>query len=153
MLKAFKWIIDNNFTDDQLGFANYTNNFPELVHLDYDATILHTTTGFVNGCLYDYDIQKKDIPTFTELFGMSNYFLHIPGLSGSKGQKKIYNVISILFKFNIIDNDMYSIYGIKSKSPYGNYLLWYKILNIYHKNNISWNKLKEQKYTYELIFK
>lgn len=113
LINAFKWILDNNYTDDQLGFANYTNNFPELVYLDYDANILHTSTGFVNGCLYNYRSQNKDIPTFTELFGFSTYFLHIPGIINSKGQKKIYEIISTILNNNIIDNDMFSLYDIK----------------------------------------
>lgn len=116
LTNAFKWIIDNNYTDDQLGFANYTNNYSELVYLDYEANILHTSTGFVNGCFYDYNIQSKDVVTFTELFGLSSYFLHIPGINNSKGQKKIYDVVTRILIDNIIDKDMFSIYGIKYKS-------------------------------------
>jgi hypothetical protein len=106
-----------------LGFANYTNNHPELVHLDCEADILHTSTGFVNGCLYNYDIQSKDIPTFTELFGMSSYFLHIPGQPNLKGQKYIYDVIYKLLKFDIIDKDMFSIYNFKDKGKNSRYFV------------------------------
>jgi len=113
---ALKWILDNNYVDDQLGFANYANHFPQLMFLDYDANILHTSTGFVNGCLYNHDIQMKDAPTFTELFGMSSYFLHIPGHVISKGQKYIYDVIYKLQKFDIIDKDIYSTYGFTIKN-------------------------------------
>ena len=95
LITAFKWILDNNYSDDQLGFANYTNKYPELVYLDYNIQFLHTSTGFVNGCLYDYSTQQQDIPTFAELFGLSTYFLHIPGITISKGQKKIYQIIFI----------------------------------------------------------
>ena len=114
---AFKWIIDNNFNDDQLGFCNYTNKFPHLVHLDYEANILHTSTSFVNGSLYDYNIQKQDAPTFQELLGFSNYFLHIPGSNGSKGQKYIYEIIYTLFNNNTIDKNIFDIYGIKEEYP------------------------------------
>jgi hypothetical protein len=123
LIKAFKWVLDNNYNDDQLGFANYTNNYPELVHLDYEARILHTSTGFVNGSLYNYSVQSKDIPTFAELFGLSSYFLHISGINGSKGQLKIYNLISIILKYDINGNDMFSLYDIKSKNPYGNFFV------------------------------
>ena len=118
---AFKWIIDNNYNDDQLGFANYTNNHPELVHLDCEANILHTSTGFCSGCLYNYDIQSKDTPTFTELFGMSSYFLHIPGANISKGQKYIYDVIYKLLKFDIVDKNMFSTYGFTDKTKHNKY--------------------------------
>ena len=114
---ALKWIIDNNFNDDQLGFYNYTNKFPDLVYLDYEANILHTSTSFVNGSLYDYNIQKLDTPTFHELLGFSNYFLHIPGINGSKGQKYIYDTVYTLFNNNIIDKNMFDIYNLKEEYP------------------------------------
>jgi hypothetical protein len=111
---AFKWLIDNNFQDDQLGLSNYANNYPELVHLDYKAEFLHTSTSFVNGSLYDYDTQITDTPTFQELFGFSSYFLHIPGSNHSKGQKTVYECIYNLFSEKYIKN-MYLLYGIKPK--------------------------------------
>ena len=118
---AFKWILDNNYVDDQLGIACYINKFPQLIYLDYNADFLHSSTSFINGSLYNYDIQVKDAPTFTELFGMSSYFLHLPGHLASKGQKYIYDVIYKLLKFDIIDRDMYSLYGITCKNNYGKF--------------------------------
>jgi hypothetical protein len=115
---ALKWIIDNNFNDDQLGFCKYTNKFPDLVHLDYEATILHTSTSFVNGSLYEYDMQKLDNPSFHQLLGFSNYFLHLPGINGSKGQKYIYDIIYTLFNNNIIDKNMFSMYNLKEEYPF-----------------------------------
>jgi hypothetical protein len=117
---ALKWIIDNNFNDDQLGFCNYTNKFPDLVHLDYEATILHTSTSFVDGSFYEYDMQKLDNPSFHQLLGFSNYFLHLPGINGSKGQKYIYDIIYTLFNNNIIDKNMFDIYSIKYEYPIKN---------------------------------
>ena len=111
LITAFKWIIDNNYNDDQLGFANYSNNFPQLVHLDYNADILHTSVFGGNGGLYDIHRQKHDSPTFSELMGLSNYFLHIPGIIGVKGQKYVYETICKIFD-TINLNDMYSLYGI-----------------------------------------
>lgn len=115
LVKAFKWIIDNNYNDDQLGFSEYTNNYPDLVYLDHDAKFVHTSTSFIMGGLYNLSIQKKDTPSFDELFGLSSYFLHIPGLNISKGQKKIYNTIYKILDKDIIDCDMFSIYN---KEPY-----------------------------------
>lgn len=122
LINAFKWILDNNYVDDQLGFACYINKFPQLIYLDYNADFLHTSSCFINASLYNHDIQKTDAPTFTELFGMSSYFLHLPGSVVSKGQKYIYDVIYKLLKFDIIDKDMYSLYGLKSKTNYGKVL-------------------------------
>lgn len=111
---ALKWIIDNKFTDDQLGFSIYTNTFPQLVHLDFNANVIHTSCGYINGCLYDYNIQKNDIPSFNELFGFSSYFIHLPGLS-SKGQKYIYDIICMLFDNNKLDKTMFNLYNIKQE--------------------------------------
>ena len=113
---AFKWLIDNNYKDDQLGISEYINQFPHLVHLDYEAVFLHTSGAFVNGSLYDYDIQQKDAPTIHELLGFSSYFLHIPGYNISKGQNYIYDIIYKLFEQNIIDKDIFDLYGINKPS-------------------------------------
>lgn len=118
--KALKWIIDNNINDDQLGFSKYTNQFPNLVHLDVEANILHTSTSFINGSLYNHDIQKLDMPTFDELLGFSNYFLHIPGINISKGQKYIFNIIHSLFNSDIIDKNIFDLYNLKKSYPIKN---------------------------------
>jgi hypothetical protein len=84
--EMFQWIIENKYTDDQLGVANYIINFPERVTLDINNEILHTSTFAINGGLYKVHIQKKDSPTIAELMGYSAFFLHLPGISTSKGQ-------------------------------------------------------------------
>ncbi len=119
LLKVFKWIIDNNYNDDQLGFAEYTNKFPENVMLDYEAKILHTSTYGVNGGLYDIEKQIIDSPTIAEILGMSSYFLHVPGsnVNGSKGQKYLYEVLKKILKDNEYPSDhMYKLYGITPSS-------------------------------------
>ena len=116
----FNWLIDNNYNDDQLGISKYTNNFPHLIHLDYEAKILHTSGAFVNGSLYNNDIQQKDAPTFHELFGFSTYFLHFPGNNGSVGQKYIYDTIYKLFESKIINKTMYEVYNLKEEYPINN---------------------------------
>ena len=118
LLTAFEWIIKNNFDDDQLGFCEYTNKFPQNIYLDYNAEMIHTSTCFVNGSLYNHNIQKEDSPTLVELLGLSSYFLHIPGISLSKGQKEIYNIIYTLFNDNIINenSDMFHLYKLKNRT-------------------------------------
>jgi hypothetical protein len=112
LIQAFEWIIQNNFNDDQLGFANYCNSFPEKVTLDFNAEILHSSSFGVNGGLYD-EKQKYDSPTLSELLGMHSYFLHIPGLNISKGQLYIYNTICKIFDTNIItSNELAKLYNI-----------------------------------------
>jgi GR25 family glycosyltransferase involved in LPS biosynthesis len=118
--KALKWIIDNNINDDQLGFSKYTNQFPNLVHLDVEANILHTSTAFVNGSFYRHDIQKLDMPTFDELLGLSNYFLHIPGSNISKGQDYIYRIIYSLFNSDTIDKNLFDLYNLQKSQPIQN---------------------------------
>lgn len=118
LLTAFEWLIKNNFNDDQLGFCEYTNKFPQNIYLDYNAELIHTTTCFVNGSLYNHNIQKEDSPTLVELLGLSSYFLHIPGISMSKGQKEIYNIIYTLFNDNIINenSDMFTLYKLTNRT-------------------------------------
>ena len=114
LVKMWKWILDNDISDDQLGVAKYTETFPQFVKLDYEATILHTSGYGVNGGFYDMEKQKYDSPTFSELFGMSSYFLHIPGINISKGQKHIYNIIrEMIENKNMTSTSLYSLYNIQ----------------------------------------
>jgi hypothetical protein len=104
MLKdALKWIIDNGYTDDQLGFSNYINKYPENIFLDINAIILHTSGFGVYAGLYNTSIQNNDSPTFAELFGRTSYFLHIPGQL-LKGQKVIYKTITNMVLYGIGDD-------------------------------------------------
>lgn len=112
---AYKWIIQNNYSDDQLGFSNYINSFPEKIYLDVDAKYLHTTTMGVNGGCYITQYQRNDSITFAELLGMGAYFIHIPGINISKGQNIIYNAVA-----QIITQDL---------------LTPYKVMKLYFKNN------------------
>jgi hypothetical protein len=77
-------------------------------------------TTYVCGSFYDYNIQKLDTLTLNELLGFSNYFLHIPGLSLSKGQKYIYDIVYSLFNNPIIDKNMFEKYNIPYKYPITN---------------------------------
>ena len=112
LLKMWKWILDNDISDDQLGVAKYTETFPQFIKLDYEATILHTSCYGVDGGLYDIEKQKYDSPTFSELYGISSYFLHIPGINISKGQKHIYTLIREMIE-NKKMTSMYSLYNIQ----------------------------------------
>jgi len=114
LINAFEWMIINKFNDDQLGLSNYANNFPQLVYLDFDANLLHTSCFGVDGGLYDVK-QKFDSPTLAELFGFANYFLHIPGINISKGQKYMYEYLTELIKNNSFANENHfaKLYDIK----------------------------------------
>ena len=112
LLKMWKWILDNDIQDDQLGVAKYTETFPQFIKLDDEASILHTSGYGVNGGLYNMEKQKYDSPTFSELLGMSSYFLHIPGINISKGQKHIYTLIQEMFE-NEKMTSMGSLYNIQ----------------------------------------
>jgi hypothetical protein len=120
MLKqAYQWIIAHNYEDDQLGFSCYTNEHPNRVHLDFNAEIIHTSGFGVNGGLYSYK-QNIDSPTFAEMMGMSSYFLHIPGHTGSLGQKHIYELTKKMLEQKVFHQDeMLNLYGnIKLNSNY-----------------------------------
>lgn len=92
---CLSWIIDNKFTDDQLGLGNYMITFPERVAADIDASLLHTTTFGVNAGIQSIHVQKHDSPTFAEFFGRAAFFLHIPGMKGT-GQCVIYNYVKTM---------------------------------------------------------
>ena len=102
---AIKWIIDNNYQDDQLGLAKYANEFPENIYLDINAEVLHSSGFGVYAGLYNKSIQKIDSPTFAELFGRSAYFLHIPG-QVIKGQQVIYKTLTNMILYGIGDETL-----------------------------------------------
>lgn len=107
LLDLFSWIINNNYVDDQLGVSMYINEYPNKIYLDYDAEILHTSGHGVNLGILDIKHQRHDSVNFAELLGHSSYFLHIPGISMSKGQKFTYNVVNKL----LLDNNIHSAYS------------------------------------------
>ena len=113
LIHCFQWVVDNNYTDDQKGIGSYINTFPELCYADINADILHTSCAFVNGGREDKNIQNQDSITFLELTGIKSYFIHIPGLNGSKGQQLAYDEINktlnILNQVKVID--VYSHYN------------------------------------------
>jgi len=41
LAKMWKWMLDNNFQDDQLGLCNYVNTFPELFHVDSTNSLFY----------------------------------------------------------------------------------------------------------------
>ncbi len=90
LIKFYTWAIDNGFTDDQKALGAYVNEFPELIYADINAELLHTCGAFISGGLTDSEIQSADSPSFMDLFGRKSFFLHIPGLEASPGQKMFY---------------------------------------------------------------
>jgi GR25 family glycosyltransferase involved in LPS biosynthesis len=98
IFELFNWMKNNNYRDDQLGLSHYINNFTDNVYLDYKSEILHTSTSLVSGGMLNSKIQGEDSPSISELLGYSSYFLHIPGISMSKGQKHLYDICSRIIK-------------------------------------------------------
>ena len=92
-----EWIIENKFTDDQLGICKYAVTFPERIELDIHAVLLHSSTFGVNAGIQSIHIQKQDSPTFAELMGCGAFFLHIPG-NKNKGQFHIYNMVKMILE-------------------------------------------------------
>jgi hypothetical protein len=90
-------MLSNNFTDDQKGLGSFINEHPSIVYTDIYNKLLHTTTSFINGGIC-YNEQDTDSPTLNELIGQKSYFLHIPGLNISGGQKFLYNNIYEVIK-------------------------------------------------------
>lgn len=112
------WIIANNYNDDQLGVSCYTNQFPENIYVDYNAEIVHTSTFGVCGGFYSTK-QNIDSPTIAELMGMSSFFLHIPGLSGSKGQKYMYDLLKKTYNSMLFNKEeILKLYGIPLTNAY-----------------------------------
>jgi len=115
VLELFSWIKMHNYSDDQLGASTYTNNYPNKVHLDTNAEILHTSTHGVNLGILDIKNQRHDGVNFAELLGHSSYFLHIPGLNGSKGQTFIYNIVNdILKSYSLHSGYSHAMYNLGS---------------------------------------
>ena len=117
LINCFQWIIDNNYQDDQKGLGAYMNKFPELFYTDINADILHTSCAFVNGGCIEKNIQNQDSVTLLELTGIKSYFIHIPGLQGSKGQQLVYNEIKKTL------NSLNQIKVIELYPKYKDYLL------------------------------
>lgn len=108
LYNLFDWMLTNNFTDDQKALGAYMNLYPNKVYADISNKLLHTTTCFVNGGLHN-NSQVVDSPSISELVGQQSYFLHIPGINGSKGQNFLYeSIYKILQVINF--NELQKIY-------------------------------------------
>jgi hypothetical protein len=103
------WILENKFTDDQLGVCKYAVTFPERIELDLHAQLLHSSTFGVNAGIQSIHIQKHDSPTFAELMGCGAFFLHIPG-NKNKGQSNIYNMVKLVLE-KYMSNHLFILYN------------------------------------------
>lgn len=95
LIKFYAWSIANGFTDDQKALGAYVNEFPELIHADIHAELLHTCVAFISGGLSNSEIQSADSPSLMDLVGRKSFFLHMPGLEISPGQKMFYHGANI----------------------------------------------------------
>jgi hypothetical protein len=91
------WILENKYTDDQLGVCKYAVTFPARIELDIHASLLHSSTFGVNAGIQSIHIQKQDSPTFAEFMGCGAFFLHIPG-NKNKGQSIIYDMVKMVLE-------------------------------------------------------
>ena len=46
VVTMYKWILLQQYTDDQVGIINYANEFPKRIILDSDRKIVANVTGF-----------------------------------------------------------------------------------------------------------
>lgn len=95
LIQFLDWAIKSEFKDDQLALCIYTNTFPERIAADIDARLLHTSGYGVNIGLNTHK-QWVDSPSISELTGRLGFFLHLPGIEVSMGQKKIYDLVKTL---------------------------------------------------------
>lgn len=103
LLEHYNWIHTTNWKDDQAALGDYMNNFPDKVAADINADVLHTSGFGVNAAAATKN-QWYDSPSFAELTGKLNFFLHIPGAINSKAQKKIYNITKKLISDYNVSN-------------------------------------------------
>jgi hypothetical protein len=124
LIEITNWVINycitNNTSEDQIAYAVYANKFPEKIILDSDAIILHTSTFGVNAGIQDIHIQKLDSPTFSEFFGNSAFFLHIPGTC-NKGQRAIYDYSWKFIELGISNETLLNLYGYNEISWHDKY--------------------------------
>jgi hypothetical protein len=104
LIKYFDWVIERGYTEDQPALGKFMNQFPDLVDTDINNQFFHNSTYGVNGSTSTYK-QWQDSPSLAELTGSGAFFLHIPGLSGSKGQSKVYNLVRKLIIEEGINSD------------------------------------------------
>jgi hypothetical protein len=95
ILDFLEWTLASEWKDDQIALCDYTNTFPDRVAVDIDATLLHTS-GFGVNIGLNSKKQWYDSPSLAELSGRLNFFLHLPGITESIGQKKIYDTVKHL---------------------------------------------------------
>lgn len=108
LFDLYNWTITNNYTDDQKAIGAYMNTFPDKVFADFESEILHTCNSLINGGIDSYK-QVIDSPNINELIGQKSFFLHIPGIVQSKGQKYLYECIYQILQF-INCNEIHNIY-------------------------------------------
>ena len=108
----FDWVFENKYTDDQLALGLYINKYPDLVGLDINANLLHSSTFGVNAGIQSIHIQKQDSPTFAELFGRAAFFLHVPGCNG-KGQAVVYEYVKRMVDAGASDAHLSAPYKYK----------------------------------------
>ena len=74
--KAYEWILENNFEDDQLGLSKYINLNPQKIGLDYGCSLFYTS----------HILDGIKVPR-----GTNSLFFHFPGPLLKYGLMPAYN--------------------------------------------------------------
>jgi hypothetical protein len=74
--KAYEWILNNNFEDDQLGLSKYINLNPQKFGLDYGSSLFYTS----------HILDGMRVPP-----GTNSLFFHFPGPLLKYGLMPAYN--------------------------------------------------------------
>ena len=112
LLEHYNWIKSTSWNDDQAALGDYMNKFPNKVAADIHASVLHTSGFGINAGILTKN-QWEDSPSLAELTGRKNYFLHLPGITQSKGQLNIYNAVKKL----IFEDEVSNQWLVKDYAP------------------------------------
>lgn len=129
LYSMYEWMIQKGLeiqeSDDQYLMGKFINEHHELVAVDHEAEILHTTT-FAPSCGYLHEFQQYDSPTVAEMLGRRAFFLHIPGANQGKGNGIVYKMVSAMMDTGYTNKDMLDIYEQPNEWPWKAYVNKYK---------------------------
>jgi len=108
---CINWVNDGNINDDQIAMGYYMNKFPEKVGADYNIKLLHSSTFGVN-CASSGDDQWEDSPSISQFLGHGAFFLHIPGIEGSKGNGYVYNMAKDIVNAGYNKTNFLNVYKV-----------------------------------------
>ena len=76
--KMYRWCLDNNYTDDQIGISNFIDNFPNNVALDHQNVIsFHDNWGSTG--ILSINEETNQLHVNRNELNTNPYFIHFPG--------------------------------------------------------------------------